>query len=240
MRLLYIWPLPDRSGCIATPLIEVRSMRVASARHRWQEEFANSLSHGIAGVAALLACVVLLMEARSSGDRVVAGLAVFLCSAALIYGVSALFHALPQGQAKRILLQLDYCAIYLFIAGSYSAFALIYAVAIDVAGLAIVWGLAAVGIAITVQQWRPMPALIAAYYLATGWSTLMVAAPLMREMPDSAAWWLVIGGIVYTAGACVYLIGDRMRFSHLGWHLFVVAGSGCHLVALMQRCSFDG
>lgn len=210
-------------------------MKEESAEHGWLEELANSLSHGLAGLAALVACVVLLLDDRHRGAGGLAGLVVFLCAAALIYLVSSLFHALPQGGAKRLMLKLDYCAIYVFIACSYTAFVLIYAKATNVGGMAAVWGLAVLGVILSLAEWRMAPLWMALYYLATGWLTLMVAASLLEMMPSHAALWLLTGCAVYSVGVLVYLVGARVRFSHLGWHLFVVAGSGCHWLALVQR-----
>jgi hemolysin III len=211
-------------------------MKAASAEHGWLEELANSLSHGLAGLAALVACLVLLLDGRHQGAAGgLAGLVVFLCAAALIYLVSSLFHALPEGGAKRFMLKLDYCAIHVFIACSYTAFALIYSKVANVGGMAAVWGLAALGITISLAEWRMAPFWTAAYYLATGWLTLTVATSLLKFMPSHAALWLLIGCAVYSVGVLVYLVGARVRFSHLGWHLFVVAGSSCHFLALVQH-----
>lgn len=209
-------------------------MTTVSGEQGWLEELANSLSHGLAGLAALVACAVLLLDGHHRWTGGLDGLVVFLGAATLIYLVSSLFHALPQGGVKRFMLKLDYCAIYVFIACSYTAFVLIYSKTTNVGGMAAVWGLAALGITISLAEWRMTPFWTAACYLATGWLTLMAAISLLETMPGHAARWLMIGCAVYSVGVLIYLVGTRVRFSHLGWHLFVVAGSGCHLLALVQ------
>lgn len=202
------------------------------------EEIANSLSHGVA-LLAVIAAVPLLIAACGQGSAArLAGGIVFGVTLLLLYGASTLYHALPAGRAKRVFLKLDHCAISLFIAGSYTPFAL---EALDGvwswALLALVWLMAAAGIALQLAGRLSHPRLSASLYLAMGWVVLGAAVPLARGMPEPALLWLVAGGAAYTGGVVFFLLDSRVRYSHAVWHGFVVAGTGCHFTAVLHSAA---
>ena len=71
-------------------------------------------------------------------------------------------------------------------------------------------------------------------YVAMGWVALIAAVPLVERLPGAGLAWLVAGGLAYTLGAVVFLFDSKIRYAHFVWHLFVMAGSGCHFFALLQ------
>jgi len=197
------------------------------------EEVANSLSHGAGLVAALVATPFLITEAASRGSGAfLVGASVFAATVLLLYLGSTLYHALPVGRAKRVFRVVDHCAIYLLIAGTYTPFTL--GVLLGVWGwslLVLVWSLAAIGITLEVSGGPRHPALSLVLYLAMGWLVVVAIRPLSLHLPAAGLIWLIAGGLAYTLGV-VFYTAKGLRFAHLVWHLFVLAGTFCHFTAV--------
>jgi hemolysin III len=198
------------------------------------EEIANSVSHGTGFLAALIALPVLVMSAMRHGAAAVAGAGIFGATVVLLYLTSTLYHALPPNRAKRVFQVLDHGAIYLLIAGTYTPFTL--GVLHGTWGwtlLAFIWLLAVAGIVLKSAGGIVHPWLSTGLYLAMGWLILIAAKPLWRAMPAWGLVWLAAGGISYTIGVWFYA-ANRIRYAHFVWHLFVLAGTACHLVAVLK------
>ena len=206
---------------------------------RWtqsrEEELANSISHGIGLVAALIATPVLLLAARNagSGDFFV-GTIIFAVTMLVLYLGSTLYHAWPQTRAKCVLQVFDHCAIFLLIAGTYTPFTLgplrgVWGWSI----LGLIWALAIFGIIMKVTRGASRhPKLGLSLYLGMGWLPLIVIGPLALALPPAALFWLLAGGIAYTTGV-LFFVSNRLRYAHLVWHLFVLVGTSCHFLALL-------
>jgi hemolysin III len=200
------------------------------------EEIANSVSHGVGLVAAMVAAPLLVVDAvRHGGADAVVGASVFAASMVLLYLTSTLYHGLPRNRAKRFFHLLDHGAIFLMIAGTYTPFTL--GVLHGTWGwtlFGMVWSLAVVGIALkAVGGPRRHPRLSTGLYLAMGWLFIVAARPLWLHMPAWGLFWLLAGGIAYTAGVAFYG-AKRLPYGHLVWHLFVLAGTACHFVAVWR------
>ena len=198
------------------------------------EEIANSVSHGVAFLAALAAVPFLIVSASKASAASLVGASVFGATMLLLYFSSTLYHALPPGRAKRVLLKLDYSAIYLFIAGSYTPFAL------GALGgpwgwtlFGLVWGLAAIGIALKAFDRLSHPWASTGLYLAMGWMVLIAAVPMLERVPLPGLLWLVAGGLAYTLGVVFFVLDHKVRYAHAIWHTFVATGTGLHFVAIM-------
>jgi hemolysin III len=198
------------------------------------EEIANAISHGAGVVMGLAALPMLVVAAARRDDmwQVVAG-SIYATTIVLLYAASTVYHALPSHfPAKRLFRGLDHGAIYLLIAGTYTPFALgalrgPWGWSI----LGIIWGLAAGGIVLKMGLGFRYPRLSTAIYLFMGWLMLVAARPLWRALGPAGMAWIAAGGLSYTAGVYFYS-RDHLRFRHFVWHLFVLAGSACHLVAV--------
>lgn len=199
------------------------------------EEIANSISHGVALLAAIVAVPFLIAPVRHLGVAHVVGASVFAATMVLLYLTSTLYHALPAGRAKQVFLKLDHCAIYLFIAGSYTPFALG-----ALAGpwgwmlFVLVWSLAVFGVTLKAFDRLSHPWLSTGLYLVMGWLVLIAAVPLVERVPLPGVELLVAGGLAYTAGVVFFILDSRLRYAHAVWHSFVVAGSGCHFFAVLS------
>ncbi len=198
------------------------------------EEIANSVSHGLALLAAIGAVPFLLAAARDLSAASQVGAVVFAVTMVLLYFTSMLYHALPHGRAKRVFLKLDYCAIFLFIAGSYTPFALgaLYG-AWGWTLFGLVWALAVVGVILKSTDKLSHPWVSTGLYLSMGWLVLIAAVPLVERVPTQGLVWLVAGGLAYTLGVVFFVLDSRIRYAHAIWHGFVAAGTGCHCVAVM-------
>ncbi|PID75163.1 MAG: hemolysin D [Deltaproteobacteria bacterium] len=199
------------------------------------EEIANSISHGIGFLAALIASPVLISSALRHGDAAgILGASVFLFTMALMYLTSSLYHAVTKSKAKKILQIVDHCSIFLFIAGTYTPFTL------RVLGgtwgwtlFGTVWVIAFLGVTFQCLGGVRFKKLSILLYLAMGWIIIVAIKPLYLNIPGWGLFWLVGGGVAYTAGVGFY-IQDRIRYTHCIWHLFVVAGTACHFIAIWK------
>lgn len=198
------------------------------------EEIANSVSHGVALLAAIVAVPFLIAAVRHLGVANVVGASVFAATMILLYLTSTLYHALPAGRAKRVFMRLDHGAIYVFIAGSYTPFAL------GALGgpwgwtlFGLVWSLALLGVALKAFDRLSHPWLSTGLYLIMGWLVLIAAVPLVEHVALPGVALLVAGGLAYTAGVVFFMLDSRLRYAHAVWHGFVVAGTGCHFFAVL-------
>jgi hemolysin III len=198
------------------------------------EEMANSISHGIGFIAALVATPVLLLVAfqRSSVGFFI-GTVVFTSTMLLLYLGSTLYHAWPQTRVKSILRVFDHSAIFLLIAGTYTPFALGPLSRLGGSTmLGIVWGFAVFGIFMKATRGASRHSKLAmSLYLGMGWLIPITNHQLAFAIPLPALIWLLAGGVAYTTGV-LFFANDRLRYSHFIWHLFVLAGSSCHFAAV--------
>jgi len=199
------------------------------------EEIANGVSHGAGLLAALVAAPVLVHSAvRHGGAARIAGASVFATAMVLLYLTSTLYHALPGNRAKQVFRLLDHAAIYVMIAGTYTP------ITLGVLGgtwgwtlFGIVWGLALGGVVLTMTGGVRYPKLRTSLYLAMGWLIVVAVKPLWLRMPSGGLIWLAAGGIAYTVGV-VFYAAKRVRYCHFVWHLFVIAGTACHFIAILR------
>jgi hemolysin III len=199
------------------------------------EEIANSVSHGIGLLAVLISAPFLLLATARHGNTFNdIGVAIFMATLALLYLASTLYHGLPHGKAKQFFLKLDYCAIFLVIAGSYTAFISTLELRVPHWQLGLVWGMAGLGLLLKLFDKLSHPVHSTGYYVAVGWLTLIAALQVAEHVPAFSLYWIIAGAIVYSCGVLVYFFGSRLRFSHLGWHVLVMLGSGCHVIALFR------
>ncbi len=199
------------------------------------EEIVNAISHGLGFLLAVASLPILVVfSGRHGVHSSLVGAVVFSLTAMLLYGASALYHALPRGRAKQVLQRLDHAAIFVFIAGSYTPFVLG-----PLRGpwgwslFAVVWTVAAIGVTAKVLNRLQHPLWSTGLYVAMGWVALVAVVPMVERIAPAGLAWLVAGGVAYTVGALVFLLDNRVRYAHGVWHLFVLAGSVCHFFAAL-------
>ena len=199
------------------------------------EEIANAVSHGVGLLAAIIGAPFLLIAiARRGGSAVVVGASVFAMAVVLLYLISTLYHALPASRAKRVFRVFDHGAIFLLIAGTYTPFTLgVLRGGWGWTIFGLIWGLAILGIALKAIAGVRFPVLSTCLYIGMGWLAIIAIRPLWLHLPTPGLLWLVAGGVAYTAGVTFYAF-DRVRYLHFVWHLFVLAGTACHFVAVLN------
>jgi hemolysin III len=198
-----------------------------------REERANTASHVLGVLFALVALPVLAADDTARAGARHLGVWVFAATMLLVYMVSSAYHAAPAGPTKGLLKRLDHAAIYLFMAGTFTPFALGHSLGAPL--LALVWVVAATGVALKLAGYLRNRTLSTGLYLAFGWLVIAAAQPLLASLGRDGLQWLLAGGIAYTAGTLFFVLDQRLRFGHLVWHMFVLAGSGCHFVAVLKH-----
>ncbi len=197
------------------------------------EEIANSVSHGVGLLATLIAGPLLIVQAVGNDKPWgVTGAIVFVAATTALYLASTLYHAFPQGRAKHVLLILEHCMIYVLIAGTYTPVTLV-----AISGtwgwviFWLVWLLAVVGIlfkTMTTTKYRWLPGVL---YLALGWLIVIAVRPLWLSVPVPGLMWLLAGGLAYSGGL-PFFAAKQIPYGHFVWHMFVLAGTTCHFVAI--------
>ncbi|MFA9438445.1 hemolysin III family protein [Uliginosibacterium sp. sgz301328] len=198
------------------------------------EEVANSISHGVGCVAAIVGAPFLVFAALDGGVQEIIGASVFAATMILMYLSSTLYHAMPRGRVKEFFHRVDHAAIYLLIAGTYTPFTL--GVLSGTWGwtlFGLVWALAAIGLLLKAFNRLNRKWLSVSIYLAMGWLIVIAAAPMSAKVPLNGLLWLAGGGLAYTVGTVFYALSSRLRFFHFIWHLFVLAGATCHFFAVL-------
>jgi hemolysin III len=195
----------------------------------------NSISHLIGAALALAGVVVLVVAASQDGHvRRIVSFSIYGSTLFLLYLISTIYHGLPIGRAKKVFRVLDHQAIYLLIAGSYTPLTLISLNgAVGWWMFGVIWGMALLGLvldALPIRGARILPMII---YFAMGWMIVLAIKPLLEVLPFAGFLWLLAGGIFYTSGIVFYALDRRYSWMHGVWHLFVLAGSISHYVAIL-------
>jgi hemolysin III len=212
-----------------------QSLTLGSRTQSAGEELANSISHAIGLVGAMIGTPILLLAAfRHANVFFLVGTIIFIATMLLVYFGSTLYHAWPQTPVKSFLQVLDHSAIFLLIAGTYTPFALgPLRGAGGLTMLGIIWTLALFGVVMKATRGALRHRKLSmTLYLGTGWLGVIFIRPLALAIPWSAVLWLIAGGIAYTAGT-LFFANERLRYAHFVWHLFVIAGTGCHFAAVL-------
>lgn len=202
------------------------------------EEITNAILHGIGSGLAIAALVILVVFASIKGDaRYIVSYAIYGSTLVLLYLASTLYHSLPKGKGKDVFEIFDHSAIYLLIAGSYTPLALVAIKgALGWTIFGIVWGLSVIGIVFKVFWVKKFVILSTILYIVMGWLILIAIKPLMNVLNTTSLVFLIVGGVLYTAGTIFY-IWRGMKYHHAIWHLFVLGGSICHFFTMIFMLS---
>ena len=198
------------------------------------EEIANGTTHGVGVGLAVAGLVILTVFAVLANDGYKLASAIVLgVSLILAYTTSTLYHSVPHPKAKHLFKVLDHCSLYVLIAGTYTPFCLVTLREANGWWLfGIVWGFAVVGISLE-AFWTYRPRWLSALvYLAMGWLIVVSFGPLAERLEPGGLWLLVAGGLAYTIGVVFYVL-ERIKYMHAVWHLWVLAGSVFHFLAVL-------
>lgn len=198
------------------------------------EEIANAVTHGIGALLAIAALILLIVFSSLYGDSwYIVSYTIFGVSLVILYSASTLYHSLPGRKIKDIFQIFDHSSIYILIAGTYTPFTL--TVLRGPKGwiiFGLIWGLAAIGIVMKAFWVKKYVGLSTAVYIFMGWLIVFDLKPILIAMPHTGIVLLVLGGILYTLGAVLFMF-DNIPYNHAVWHLFVLAGSTCHFFSML-------
>lgn len=214
------------------------SSKLASVRFNKHEELANAISHGVGILLAIIGLVFMVMMAAKNGTaRAIVSASIYGATLILLYISSTLNHSLKLGKTKDFFHNFDQIAIYLLIAGTYTPIALV-----TLHGdwgwtmFGLQWGFALSGIIAKLflpnKFEKGVNIFFVFSYIVMGWMVLFFLIPLFRHMPTKGIIFIFIGGFCYTFGTVFFKI-KNMKYSHLIWHLFVIAGSVMHALAIL-------
>lgn len=202
--------------------------------YSFKEELVNSVTHGVGTVLAAIGMVALVVLALLYGDgwRVLS-FTIYGGSLVFLYLASTLYHGVRRPRLKRIFRLLDHTAVYIFIAGTYTPFLMVSLRGpVGWTFLAIVWGMALLGIAFKTlfigryEKWATLG------YLGMGWMCLLAFRQMMAALPPWGLAGIIGGGLLYTAGV-IFFAWERIPYNHAIWHLFVLGGSTVHFFTIL-------
>ncbi|MPQ65609.1 MULTISPECIES: PAQR family membrane homeostasis protein TrhA [Pseudomonas] len=193
----------------------------------------NAWTHLVGAVLACIGAIWLLVVASLDGSPwKIVSVAIYGVTLLLLYSASTVYHSV-RGRAKVIMQKVDHLSIYLLIAGSYTPFCLV-----TLRGpwgwtlFGIVWGLAVIGMLQEIKPRSEARILSIVIYAVMGWIVLVAVKPLLAALGTAGFVWLAAGGALYTLGIIFFALDYRLRHAHGIWHLFVIAGSVLHFVAI--------
>lgn len=205
-----------------------------------QEEFANSITHGFGILFSIIAIALLVTFSVLNGTAIhIVSCSLFGGSILLLYTFSTLYHATPHGPIKTWLRTFDHIGIYILIAGSYTPF-LLLAVrgTLGWVFFGIIWGLTVFGIVFKIFYTHRFRKASLILYLGMGWMAVFLIKPLLSTLAPPTLFLIAAGGLSYTLGTIFYT-RPQMRFGHTIWHLFVLAGTILHFMAIMNLILAD-
>jgi hemolysin III len=194
----------------------------------------NAWTHLLGALLALTGATWLIAVATTGGDLLkTLSVSVYGLTLVMLYSISTIYHSV-RGRVKRVLRKLDHLSIYLLIAGSYTPFCLI-----SLRGpwgwslFGIVWTLAIIGMLQEIKPRSEARILSLVIYAVMGWIVLVAIKPLLASLGLAGFLWLAAGGVFYTVGIIFFAFDERFRHWHGIWHLFVIAGSLAHFIAIL-------
>lgn len=200
-----------------------------------QDEIANGISHGVGLALSIAGAITLIISTSLMGDGWrIAGCSVYAATLVAMYAASTLSHVFETPSRRRFFRMLDQGMIFLLIAGTYTP---VTVATIDDGSwllVALVWGVALAGFFCKILSGQQRIGFwIMLTYLLLGWIPGLALIPILNRIPSKGVWWLVAGGLSYTLGTAFLALQNKIPYSHMIWHLFVLAGSGCHYVAIL-------
>ena len=194
----------------------------------------NAWTHLVGAIAAFIGGVWMLVIASLDGSPwKIVSVAIYAFTLLVLYSASTVYHSVRR-RKKAIMKKVDHFSIYLLIAGSYTPFCLV-----TLRGpwgwtlFGIVWGLSLIGILQEIKPRSEARILSIVIYAVMGWIVLVAVKPLIAALGTAGFAWLASGGVLYTVGIIFFALDHRLRHAHGIWHLFVIAGSLLHFVAIL-------
>lgn len=202
------------------------------------EEIFNMVTHIVGGGFGIIALVTCIIAAATKGNTlgVITG-AVYGGSMVWLYTMSSIYHGLKNGTAKKVMQVIDHCTIYALIAGTYTPILVcsIRPIAPVTAWvlLGVVWGCTALAATLTAIDLKKYSVFSMICYIAMGWCIVFDLPAVLTAVGSEGFSWLLAGGIAYTVGAVLYVIGKKKKYMHSEFHMFTVLGSVLQYVCVI-------
>ncbi len=215
--------------------IKKLSEKISIPIYSLSEELMSAISHGVGslfGITALVLCTV--FAAIHNNVLAVVSSVIYGTTMIILYTMSTLYHSFKVNNAKRVFRIIDHCSIYLLIAGTYTPYTLVTlngAIGWTIFG--VIWGFAILGIIVNCIDMKKFKVISVISYVAMGWIIMFAIKPLAQNLSAPGLWLLISGGIVYTIGAVLYVIGKKVKYMHSVFHFFVLAGSILHFFSIL-------
>ena len=207
--------------------------QVITTGYSIKEEIAHSITHGVGLLLSVLGLVTLLVYSNQYGDAWhVVSSSIYGATLIALYASSTLYHAVTIPDLKKMLQKLDHAAIFLLIAGTYTPFTLV-----NLRGgwgwtlFGMVWSIAIAGMVMELIVSKRYKRISLGLYLGLGWLVMIAIEPMLANVASGGLLLLLAGGLFYSLGVIFY-VWKTLLYHHAIWHLFVLAGSVCHYVAI--------
>lgn len=211
----------------------MKKERITLTKYSLGEELISAISHGVGALLAIVAIVLCIYASRNNGAIALFSAITYGVSLLILYLMSTLYHSFKPNKAKKVFRVFDHCSIFLLIAGSYTPFTLI-----TLQGTTgwimfiIIWVCAITGIVLNSINLEKFDKISFVLYLIMGWAVIFNYKPLANAFSSGGLKLLIAGGIAYTLGAIIYLIGSKIKYMHSIWHFFVLGGSILHFFCI--------
>ena len=202
------------------------------------EEIFNMVTHivgGALGIAYLVLCVI--YAATHSDPYAVVSSAIYGASVVVLFSVSSIYHGLHPSKGKKVMQVLDHCVIYFMIAGTYTPITLCAlrenSPALGWTVFGVVWGMSAFAALLNAIDLKIYKVFSIISYLAIGWCVVFTVKPVYESIGFEGFLWLLTGGVLYTVGAVLYMLGHKKRYIHSVFHIFIDLASVCHFICIL-------
>ena len=206
--------------------------KIKIPKYSLSEELINSISHGLGGIFAIVALILMLVKSNTSLEYVT--ISIFGTTMILLYIISCIYHALsPKLTGKKVLRVLDHCNVYLLVLGTYIPISLL-----GVSGTLgwVLFGLVTtvtiIGIVLSSIAIDKFQIFEVICHLINGWSIIIAIKTLYLNISFMGVLFLILGGVMYSLGAILYGIGSKKKYMHSIFHFFCLAGTIFHFIAI--------
>ncbi len=202
------------------------------------EEVFNMVTHIVGGGFGVLALITAVVYSVVFSDAwAVVGSGIYGASLVMLYTMSSVYHGLRKGTGKKVMQVIDHCTIYFLIAGTYTPILLSRirpenpALAWTVFGVE--WGFTALAVTLTAIDLKKYAKFSMVCYIGMGWCIILAAKATVKALTPAGFLWVLAGGISYTVGAIFYGVGNKVKYMHSVFHIFVVVGSVLQFVGIL-------
>ena len=204
-----------------------------------KEELLNSLSHAVGAVMAVGMMWIAVRTARQNPSPwAMSSSIVYVTSILLMFLVSSIYHGLPKGMPKQVMRVVDHCNIFVTIAGTYTPIMLLGVLPINPAMawsiFAVEWVCAAIGIVLNAIDLKKYSRFSMICYLTMGWCVVVSLRDTITAMTWPGFAYILAGGVAYTLGAVLYLVGKKKRYRHFVFHIFVVIAALVQFIGIWK------